>query len=494
MRFGSIVVASVRGFTTVRSRQVNVGFLCLAMGLLVAAAVGSTATAGPPGRWSTVVAGANAPSVSAELGIARTADGRLHVAWRNGDTTVRTRAVSPAGQLGSPATIVSGWSLGGDPTLLAAGSQLRAFFSAGTPVEGLLSSIAPQAGAPWSSPALVVNAEVVRARTIGATTVAGGVPLQTWYTGGDIAVHRGTAPSRVYTFGFPGSDARPNVATDTQTGAVLTTWCNFGGPGGVYVRRVDPASGAPVAAPVKLPGSTTAYQGAAHATCVLESTVSRREPLAARAGGGFYVAGTAGYPNRDRVLVWRLDSSGALRSTLLATRARQATHSDPAIAAAPDGRIWVAWLRTGRNGWMIVARRSNRAGTAFGAPVTAPRPPGGIVNGTVNLSAQGDRVDVLAVLAAVGTGAKSVRHTQLYPGLTLVRQGIVRRPRGAAAVTFDVLDAGEPVPGARVRAGGRSGTTNGAGRVTLLLRNGPVRARASKPQYVAAAVRFRCCR
>ena len=83
--------------------------------------------------------------------------------------------------------------------------------------------------------------------------------------------------------------------------------------------------------------------------------------------------------------------------------------------------------QTGHGRFCIVARRSNRAGTAFGAPVTAPRPPGGIVNGTVNLSAQGDRVDVLAVLAAVGTGA---RRLLAHPGLTSWRS-VARRSRSA---------------------------------------------------------------
>ena len=40
-------------------------------------------SAGVPGRWDTVVRGANVPGNSAsELGLARTADGVLHVAWK----------------------------------------------------------------------------------------------------------------------------------------------------------------------------------------------------------------------------------------------------------------------------------------------------------------------------------------------------------------------------------------------------------------------------
>jgi hypothetical protein len=295
-------------------------------------------------------------------------------------------------------------------------------------------------------------------------------------------------------FGEAGANSRPNIATDTRTGNVLVAWCNFGGANGVFVRRVDPASGAPVGGVVRLPGSTTDYQGTTNSTCVLESEVSRREPLVARVGGGFYVAGMGGYPTLDRVFVWRLDASGSPVSRLVAAAVRNVPHSEPAIAAAPDGRIWVAWLQPiGTGGRAIVARRSNRAGTVLGAPVTAPAPPGGIGVGTVNLSAQADRVDVVAILGSASSGAKSLRHTQLYPGLTLVRRAVVRRSDGSFAVTFAALDAGEPVAGARVRAGTASGLTSGSGAVTLVVPKGTVRASASKAHYADGRLRFRCC-
>jgi hypothetical protein len=418
------------------------------------------------------------------------------VAWREdtGPLTaeVRTRSISAAGGLGPVATAVSGWGLGADPTLLADHGDVRVFFSAGTPLEGLLTATAPAAGAPWTAPALVVNAEVVRARTVGATTAADGTPIQTWYSGGDIIVHRGLSGGGVFAFGSAGTNSRPDVVTEALTGNVLVAWCSFGAdPSGVFVRRVDPATGAPLGGAIQLPGSTTEYQGQAYPSCVLESEVSRREPIAARPGGGVFVAGTSGYPNLDRVLVWRLAPSGAAVSTLVAASAKNVPHSEPAIAAAPDGRIWVAWLQSGRSGKIVVARRSNRAGTVFGAPVTAT-PPGGISTGTVNLSAQADRVDVLAIVGAVGTGAKSLRHTQLFPGLTLVRNGSVRKGK-SYAVTFSALDAGDPVAGVRVRAGGRSATTAANGRAVLLLGRGRTRATAAKSGYVGAATSFRCC-
>jgi hypothetical protein len=226
---------------------------------------------------------------------------------------------------------------------------------------------------------------------------------------------------------------------------------------------------------------------------VLESEASRREPIAARAGGGVFVAGMSGYPTLDRVLLWRLDASGAVAATLVATSEPNVSHAEPAIAAAPDGRIWVAWLRPNPSGGRtIVARRSNRTGTVLGAAVTRTAPSGNAV-GTVNLSAQTGRLDLLAIMSTV-SNEKSLRHTQLLPGLTLVRSGSARRrtPR-TYAVTFSVLDAGDPVAGARVNAAGRTATTAASGRATLTLRRGRVRVTASRSGYVGASLSVRCC-
>jgi hypothetical protein len=62
----------------------------------------------------------------------------------------------------------------------------------------------------------------------------------------------------------------------------------------------------------------------------------------------------------------------------------------------------------------------------------------------------------------------------------------VRRGRDAK-VTFRVLDAGAAVKGAKVAAGGDSGRTNAAGRVTLTVHPGKkLAARASAAGYAGA--------
>ena len=56
---------------------------------------------------------------------------------------------------------------------------------------------------------------------------------------------------------------------------------------------------------------------------------------------------------------------------------------------------------------------------------------------------------------------------------------------GKAKVTFTVTDAGVPVPGARVSAGGKSATTGSTGKATIVL--GPV---TKKQRITATATRL----
>jgi hypothetical protein len=184
------------------------------------------------------------------------------------------------------------------------------------------------------------------------------------------------------------------------------------------------------------------------------------------------------------VLVWRLDASGVTRRLVAGQTTSKADLglSDPALAAAPDGRIWVAWIDRMPRGTRIVARRSNRAGTAFGAAVTAA-PPGGLLTGALNLSSQTDRLD-LVVLQQTTAGLTRIEHTQLLPGLTLLRGNVSRRGRDSAVVSVKAVDAGDAVSGVRIRIGSRSGTTNANGTAQIL-----VRLTARKHRVTASAVR-----
>ena len=141
-----------------------------------------------------------------------------------------------------------------------------------------------------------------------------------------------------------------------------------------------------------------------------------------------------------------------------------------AIAAAGDGRIWVLWTK-GFGDPDVLARRSNQGATRFGAIVNAGHPKDAMQAYKLDANAAGDALDVLANFN-IGTSSDAVTsYRRLRPGLTLqASPGRLRRGE-RTEVRFTVRDAGDPVSGARVRVAGRSGTTDGKGRVTLTLRS-----------------------
>ena len=280
-------------------------------------------------------------------------------------------------------------------------------------------------------------------------------------------------------------------------GRLWVSWCAFGsGPGGVYLRRGDVATGAPTTAPVRLPGSATPFGGKQYSTCNLERTAARRTPMVARVGGGVFVAGSAGYPTLSRVLVWRIDASGRIPGGAFVVGADGAFgHQTPMLAAAPDGRVWVAWLEARPGRAMIAARRSNRAGTEWGEPVRV-RAPGAWLLGALNIAAQAGKLDVLGLMHTV-SGVNSIQHTQLLPGLTLARAGTVTRPNGSVTLSFRVTDAGDPVAGARVSAAGRGAEVTGANGIVTFVgastESVTLRLTASKSGYVDDQLAVRCC-
>jgi hypothetical protein len=483
----------------------------LAAALVAALVCVGVTSAGTPGRWDTVVRGANVPGGSgSELGLIRTGDGTLHVAWKERigplADAIRHRSVSASGRLGPTSTIVSGWVGLSDPELVVdRGGRLRVYFGgqrttqSDDPMTGLLTATAPASGASWSAPAVVHRRnQAGAARNWSATVGRDGTQYQAWYGVSEIYLHRGLDDSlgdNLFTAAPPLSELGPTVVDDAA-GRLWVSWCGFGGnAGGLFVQRADPASGAPIGPARKLPGSTTRHEGGQVSTCNLERTTARRTPMVARAGGGVFIAGSTGYPTLSRVNVWRIDPSGQVPAGSFVVGADAAFgHTTPALAAAPDGRVWVAWREASSLGGTIAARRSNRLGTVWGEPVRV-RAPGNWLLGALNVSAQGGRLDVVGLLDSVGAG-KSIQHTQLLPGLTLAHVRTARRQDGSVALTFRVSDAGDPVAGARVAVSGGSDVTAGNGLATVVLaapRPGTVRATASRAGYVGDAVGVRCC-
>jgi hypothetical protein len=157
-----------------------------------------------------------------------------------------------------------------------------------------------------------------------------------------------------------------------------------------------------------------------------------------------------------------------------------------AIAAAGDGRIWVLWTK-GFGDPDVLARRSNKTATRFGATVNAGHPKDALQAYELDASAAANELDVLANFNLGSSSDAATSYRRLQPGLTLRASPDSLRRSEETAVRFTVLDAGDPVRGAKVKAGGRAGTTNGSGQVMLTLNSTrAVEAEATRSGYTAA--------
>ncbi len=435
-----------------------------------------------PGNW-TPLGTSGQLNISDLVGLARTVDGDLHVAWHrrtpNGLYDLLTTPISPTGAVGASVPVVSGWASIEGPTLVVegdvGGQVLTAYFSGtpttttGDPHDGLDAAVSADGGRSWGLLAnAIAQGSFVSARDTSVVGGYGGPSVQAWYAGEETVVHAGFDKSIPPQRGY-GSGTDQSLARDAS-GAVLVGWCTgVQGPNGVFVQPVALSSGAPAGPAALMPGSTVVTNGVAETFC----PASTRVPLVARSGGGFYVVSTDG--QRHAVRVWRV---GTASSATLA--AGTSTKQQLALANAPQGRLWVGWMEDGK----LKLRRSNPAATVFGATVTVAAPPGDGGVYQLDLASQADRVDAVA-RSSTSDNVVALYHTQSYPGLSLSATG------GHGRGSFRVTDAGDAVAGAKVRVAGRTATTNGQGRASLRLPRGRYTATASKARYVSATDRVR---
>ncbi|MDQ3914561.1 MAG: hypothetical protein M3323_04405 [Actinomycetota bacterium] len=476
--------------------------LFLVAGLLAA----PSADAGAPGNWTKI---GNPSANFAQPGLARTADGTLHLVWVRAnpgnaaaDDLVHT-AIAPNGTVGPTTVVQSAWaSIWPVPDMVPApGGGLRAFWggirstSSGETHTNISTASAPPEGSPWTLQSGDVSEGAGgSASSIGAAVAPDGTPLFAWTPSGGGFVHRGLDPaSPNHEFDTPGGGCcsyDPDLATDASTGEMWVAWySNQTDAEGVWIQEIDPSTGQAVGAPARMPGSFTPFQGNDESSQEIQRT-----PIAAREGGGVFVAYSSGYPVTLRILVWKVGTP----NPLVVARHGSRELSNPALAADPEGRLWVLWSQPNASGVPVIfARRSNLAATRFGAtvPLRAPR---GLseCNSLYSLTtaAQTDRLDVVANFADGCSGGRvAFWHTQLRPGLTLSADPRTFTRR--ATVTFRVTDAGDPVPGAIVRVDGKSATTGEDGRAEIAL--GPyssprrLTAKATVDGYRAGAVRLR---
>jgi hypothetical protein len=364
--------------------------------------------------------------------------------------------------------------MGHPDVLRMPGGTLRAFFGGirstapGETNDALNTATAPASGDKWTlQPGKAAQATYAYATTYaGAGLAEDGTPISTWAATPGLGYHYGTNPADPDRVIPQGGCClyNPDIAVDAATGQAWVGFTsNETATPGVFANAIGPSG--PQQGRKLAPGST---QGKNFVQAI------GRTPITGRIGAaGVFLAYGEGYPTLKTIAVWRVDSA----KPQLVLKANGAKHV--AVAAAPEGRLWVIWDQSGK----IYATRTNRTVTRVG-PVSVLKPAGS--HSVYELDGEGS-AGPLELFANDGHG---LWHQQVRPRLQLVASA---KTSGAGrTITFRVLDAGDPVVGATVRAGGMTLTTTANGTAILKQTSAaPVNAIASKAGYVSAPTRVR---
>jgi hypothetical protein len=443
------------------------------------------ASAADAATWKRVTAATGGQSID-EVGLYRTADNVLHVAWplRSGDAySVSHTPISPSFQIGATTSIVSGWVGTQSPALVQGADGLRAYFGGQRstvtedPNADLNTAVSANGGATWTlqEGSIVPIGGQAYGSPVAATLGPDGQPIQTWAGTLGVWVHKGllaTTPNVNLQTPIGGNGYYSNIAS--AGGQTVVAWFSNGSPKGVLAQQVD-ANGNPA-------GSATVMPGTSGQT----TDMGARTPLVARAGGGFFAAYAAGDPTRNRVRLWQV-GSGSSR-----TIAKTEGNTHVTVAAAADGRLWMVWTNSVGGSDRVFATRSNEAASKFGAVVDAGRPSGGTSVYSLNGSDGKGFLDLLANYSGNTTDA-STWATRVLPGLTLTASPSKLSRSTTKSIRFTVTDAGDPVEDARVSISGKSGTTDEDGEVTLRLKgsSSTKTATATLKGYTKATVKLK---
>jgi hypothetical protein len=450
----------------------------LAGTLLTTLAVTCVAAAGPPGTWSRAAKRPGSPRF--EAGLARTADGVLHVvSLRRAGAKLELWQIkigSDGKLLGSNA-IARGWSAFANPDLvLSPDGGLRVFVggskSPGSADAGLVTATAPPQGAPWTiEPELVSPGPDVAAADVGAGTAKDGVPIAVWATPTGLRYRFGVDPADAdVVVQLPSCCAsEPDIATDRVTGQSYVAWSsNAARASGVIAQAVGPRT--VTGQPLYAPGSASKGRAAT-------APPGERVAIASRLGaGGVYLAYGVGFPAVRGVALWAV---GAPRAVL---RLPAPGATDVALAAAPDGRLWLAWARHGRS----YVTRTNRAATRAEPVRAIPSPPR--TTAIWRVQGEGSLGPLDLVMNLDATGGTTFWHQQILPLLSLAVTATAQSG-GSTRYAFTVTDAGDPVANATVKVGTQTLTTGLAGTVALTTTDQPLAAFASKAGYATGSAR-----
>jgi hypothetical protein len=310
---------------------------------------------------------------------------------------------------------------------------------------------------------------------VGATAAPDGTPIAAWSDGGRLANHIGVDQSAAAIPVPAGAccSSRPAVGVDVVGSRAYVVWFSEApgslglvaqaiggsGPGGRVLYA--PGSAARGRAGTVAPGQRIAVSGrtAAPGVYVAYGTVhQKRKPGQAFTG----------------LALWRIGASKPL------ARIRAPGADLVALAAAPEGRLWLAWSARGK----LFAARTNRAATRIGGVRTLPPP---ARSGRITQVQGEGSLGPLDLVVDVRVRGRRwlLWHEQVLPALTL-RVSAHSLSGGTTRYVFAVSDAGDAVANAAVRVGKQVLTTGASGTVVLQTTDLPRVATAVKPGYAPA--------
>jgi hypothetical protein len=436
----------------------------------------ATAAAGPPGTWTRMTGTEGGAHTTDQLGLVRTADGALQMAYtvdpQSGNDDILHKAISKDAQsVSGPETVLVYPALNNAVAMVPGpGGGLRIFFGGLDNVsifDGFMRTMTAGAdGKTWSDPVAASNNTaqghpVYAGAGLSAAVGKDGNPISAWGESQPQGngYHLGLDPSAPdASLGGACCVLEPNVAVDSSTGQVVIAW---GAGVATSSTEAQILGGAHVTAP-----NSAAFQ------------LQDRTAVTGRLGApGVYLAYTQGTN--------QFSGTPALLHVDPAAKAKpipkQKGGQHIAIAAAPQGRLWLLWARSGN----VYALRTNAAATKFGAIVKVKPPAGYSTIYRLTGEASLGPLDLLGLFQNGGADI-GYFHQRILPGLTLTASPT--NVKKGHKVTFKVTDAGDPIKGAKVsiKFGSvkKTGTTSATGKVKLTVPAG-----ASKGTRTATAAK-----
>ena len=401
------------------------------------------------------------------IGFARSADGRLHVAfetntsWGDAASGVGAVAISAAGNVG-PQVQALAWSgpTSGSPNgipglaVMPSGALQAVFGGSPTHVDGPWGISSTDGGATWSAPANIGSGSMAFGDSNLTLQVSKGTPVLTAGCCGNIVIQQGFGPgSPTYQLTNAGDDAAGNTdsAVDAKTGAVVASWDSNAGNGGIWLQQASPTVGTAQKAPIP-----TQYGTGAPLMLAGRDT-----------GPGVFAAYAADFGPTTHVRLLRYGGGSVAVGSVKGLHA--------AVSSAEtslDGRLWVTWAGEINGHGITAFTRSNKAVTRFEPIQTDAFTWADLFT----LSGDG-RLGPLDLLMSGTPDTKTplvegIYYARLLPELsaTVVANSVAK---GKFALKVTVTDAGDAVSGATVSAKGQSKSTNSKGSAKLTISGSP---------------------